>query len=97
MLERDVERRLVAKLKKLGIKHVKMTAIGQRGFPDRLILLPGGLVLWIELKAPGREGNLSANQDTVISMLNGLGHKVLVSSDANECILWILKNLDQDS
>ena len=94
MLERDVERRLVARLKKAGISHVKMTAIGRRGFPDRLILLPGSRVLWIELKAPGRENNLSAGQEAVIELLSSLGHRILVSSDPDQCMEWINANLE---
>lgn len=93
MLERDVERRLVAQLKKLGIKHIKMTPTAQRGWPDRLICLPGSRVLWIELKAPGKEGNLSPNQQVVHTKLLELGHLVLVSSNVEECLEFINANL----
>jgi len=91
MLESDVERKLVAKLKKLGIKHVKMSAIGRRGLPDRLILLNGGVSLFIELKAPNRKDNLSSNQILEIGALRALGFPVLVSCDAEECVKWILE------
>ena len=93
MLEKDVERRLVAQLKKLGIKHVKMSAIGQTGYPDRLIILPNKQVCWIELKAPGREGNLSARQKTVHTELRELGHSVLVSSNVEECLEFVNGNM----
>lgn len=89
MLEKDVERRLVAQLKKLGIKHIKLSAIGRRGLPDRMIMLPGAKALFIELKAPGREGNLSANQEAECSALRALGFHVLVSSSVEECLEWI--------
>ena len=91
MLERDVERRLVARLKKAGIKHIKLTSPGRRGLPDRQVFLPGGKSLFIELKAPGRLDNLSANQEKEISELQALGFPVLVSSDAEECMKWILE------
>lgn len=93
MLEKDVERRLVAQLKRLGILHVKMTPTAQRGWPDRLICLPGCQVLWIELKAPGREGNLSPNQELVHAKLKALGHKVLVSSDVKEMLEFVNGNM----
>ena len=91
MLERDVERRLVAQLKKLGIKHIKLSAIGRRGLPDRQIFLPGGRSLFIELKSPDRKDNLSTNQEMEISALRALGFPVLVSCDAKECVSWILE------
>jgi len=93
MLEKDVERRLVARLKKLGIWHVKMTPTAQRGFPDRLLVLPDSRVLWIELKAPGREDNLSANQVQVQAKLQALGHLVLTSSSVEECLEFIHANM----
>jgi hypothetical protein len=94
MLEKDVERRLVAQLKKLGILHVKMTPTAQRGWPDRMLCLPGSRVLWIEFKAPGRENNLSPNQIIVHEKLRKLGHHVLVSSSVEECLRFINGNLD---
>lgn len=93
MLEKDVERRLVAQLKKLGILHVKMTPVAQRGWPDRLLILPNNQVLWIELKAPGREDNLSANQVQVQAKLQALGHLVLTSSSVEECLEFIHANM----
>lgn len=92
-LERDVERSLVAQLKKLGIAHVKMTPTGQRGYPDRMIILPNSRVLWIELKAPGREGNLSPSQSVIHARLRALGHLVLTSSSVEECLEFINGNL----
>ena len=93
MLESEVERKLVAKLKKLGIKHVKMAGVSQRGWPDRLILMPDRRVLWIELKAPGREKNTSPHQDAVHAMLRERGHLVLVSSSVEECLEFINANI----
>ena len=93
MLERDVERRLVAQLKKLGFLHVKMTPVAQRGWPDRMIVLPNRQVLWIELKAPGRESNLSPNQEIVHAKLRERGHLVLTSSSVEECLEFINANL----
>jgi Holliday junction resolvase len=89
MLEKDVERRLVAQLKKLGIKNIKLSAIGRRGLPDRQIFLPGGQALFIELKSPDRKNNLSVGQAHEIEELRQLGFPVLVSSDAMECVAWI--------
>jgi hypothetical protein len=87
--EAQVSTKLLRKLSVLGIKSVKMNPTSQRGFPDRLLILPNGRVRWIELKAPGREKNLSAHQESQIAQLRALGHHVLVSSNADECIEWL--------
>lgn len=89
MLEKDVERRLVAQLKKLGIKHIKLSAVGRRGLPDRQIFLSNGRALFIELKSPDRLNNLSEGQKKEIEELRTLGFPVLVSCNAMECIEWI--------
>lgn len=88
-LESQVEAALVRKLRARGIKHIKLSAIGRRGFPDRQLFLPGGRSLFIELKAPSRLGNLSPNQAQAISELRSLGFPVLVSCDVDECLRWI--------
>ena len=94
MLEKDIEAKPVRRLKALSILHVKMTPTAQRGWPDRLICVPGCRVLWIELKAPGRESNLSPNQVIVHAKLRALGHLVLVSSSVEECLEFINGNME---
>lgn len=47
-----------------------------RGWPDRIVPLENGEVLWVELKRPG--GKLSALQAKVHNDLDKLGHKVYV-------------------
>lgn len=89
ILERYIERKLVKELRTRGIKHIKLSAISQRGYPDRLIFLPKGRAVFIELKAPGKELNLSENQRTSILTLQSLGFPVLVSSNVEECLRWI--------
>lgn len=54
MLERDVEKALVRAVKKRGGLAVKFISPGMSGFPDRIILFPGGKIAFIELKAPGK-------------------------------------------
>ena len=46
-LERDVERYLIRRVEEIGgicLKH------GQNGWPDRIVMLPGGKLYWVELK-----------------------------------------------
>ncbi|ODA08711.1 VRR-NUC domain-containing protein [Paenibacillus polymyxa] len=53
MLESRIEKRLQEKIKKRGGLALKFVSPGQRGVPDRLVLLPGGRMIFVELKRPG--------------------------------------------
>ena len=55
MIERDIERYLVRQAKSLQGEVRKVMYIGHRGAPDRLLMLPAGVLVWIELKAPGKK------------------------------------------
>ena len=55
MLERDVERALVRRVESLGGTCEKFTSPGRRAVPDRLITMPNGAIVFVELKAPGKK------------------------------------------
>ena len=55
MKEKYIEQKLVTAVKKLGGICPKFTSPGLDGVPDRLVLLPGGKMAFIELKAPGEK------------------------------------------
>lgn len=55
MLERDIEQYLVRRIKKLGGMAEKFTSPGRRSVPDRIVTLPGGRIVFVELKAPGKK------------------------------------------
>lgn len=57
MRESEIEARLVRGVKEAGGLCYKFVSPGNPGVPDRLILLPGGRILFVELKTPG--GKLS--------------------------------------
>lgn len=48
--ESKLERKLVQNCKKAGYKALKFVPTFANGYPDRVVLYPGGLV-WVELKA----------------------------------------------
>ena len=53
--EADIERYLVAQVKKIGGRAYKFVSPGNAGVPDRLVVLPYGVSYFVELKAPGRK------------------------------------------
>jgi len=55
MREKTIESKLVKAVKNLGGLAPKFISPGLDGVPDRLVLLPGGKIAFIELKAPGKE------------------------------------------
>lgn len=76
MLERDVERYLVKRIKDAGGKAYKWVSPGNSGVPDRIVILPGGRVAFVELKAPGEKPR--ALQEAQMRVLEKLGCLVLV-------------------
>ena len=63
-------------LNRVKIPCVKFVPDGKVGMPDRLILLPGGRVIWAELKTKG--GHLEEIQKLQHQRLRQLGHAVRV-------------------
>ena len=55
MLEKKIEQKLVKAVKKEGGICPKFVSPGMDGMPDRLILMPGGRMAFVELKAPGKK------------------------------------------
>ena len=55
MREKTIEAKLVQAVKNMGGLAPKFISPGLDGVPDRLVLLPGGKLAFIELKAPGKE------------------------------------------
>ena len=53
MREKYIETKLVKAVKSMDGLAPKFVSPGLDGVPDRLVLLPGGKIAFIELKAPG--------------------------------------------
>jgi hypothetical protein len=55
MLESRIEALAVHRcLNELGVRSLKLNVTGDRGWPDRLFFIPGGVPLFIEFKQPGQ-------------------------------------------
>lgn len=75
-MEKQIEKHLVEAVEQLGGLCVKFPPLFFRGFPDRIVLLPGGAVVFVETKAPGRRPRLI--QRKVHDRLRRLGFQVEV-------------------
>lgn len=85
--ERDIERWLRRKIESKGGVAMKFTSPGNDGVPDRIAILPGGQVWFIELKVSGEEPN--AIQCWQIERLQKLGCSVAVIAGMEQARSWI--------
>lgn len=76
-LEKDVERALVRLVRQHGGLCLKWICPGWGGVPDRILLLPGGRALFVELKRP-QGGRVSELQKKWQEWLCGLGFSCLI-------------------
>ena len=77
MREREIEKILVAEVKKLGGRAYKWVSPGNDGVPDRIVILPGETPYFVELKS--ESGRLSALQAVQIDRLRSMGQAVFVA------------------
>ena len=76
MREAELEDILVTEIRKSGGRTYKWVSPGNSGVPDRIVLLPAGKIIFIELKAD--TGKLSAQQKIQINRIQSLGQDVRV-------------------
>lgn len=79
MLERFIEQKLVARVKREGGLCPKFVSPGSDGWPDRLVLMPGGKIAFVELKATGEKPRPLQLQRH--AQLRDLGFSVFVVDD----------------
>ena len=70
--EKEIEKKLRKMVKKYGGRCEKWVCPGCSGVPDRILLLPGGKVMFVETKRP-KGGRYSALQDKWRDWLLALG------------------------
>jgi Holliday junction resolvase len=87
--EAAVERELMRRVQALGGVCEKVRCSGRRGCFDRLVVLPGARVYFVELKRP-RGGRLSAHQRQWAQQFAALGVAIVVlrnSADIDALLL----------
>ena len=83
--EAKIERAVVAKMRAIGVKVIKLDTSSETGWPDRIVLIPGGRPLFIEFKRPGG-GVLSPKQGHIIGWLQAIGYDVQVHDNVKEAV-----------
>lgn len=78
--ETKIESRLRKKVESLGGAAYKFISPGRSGVPDRLVILPGDRIYFLELKAPGKAPRPLQRHE--ISRLQKLGCDVRVIDSA---------------
>ena len=76
MLEKQIEERLKKRAKEAGGLAAKWVSPSMSGVPDRIVFLPGGKIIFVELKRPGEKP--TPLQNRIIEMLRELGADVRV-------------------
>lgn len=76
MLEKRIEQRLGRLLQQRGVLFYKFVSPGRPGVPDRIAVLPGGRVIFIELKTD--TGRVSKLQKYELERLHQQGAYVYV-------------------
>jgi hypothetical protein len=88
--EKVIEKRLNAEVKSLGGWSLKLLCQFVTGLPDRLVLLPGGVIFFAEIKSTGKKP--TKIQELVHERLRRLGFTVYVI-DSLEQLNQILNTL----
>lgn len=84
MYESAFEQNVCKFIKSLGGKAYKWVSPGTAGVPDRICVLPRGMVIFIETKRPGVSDGLRVRQKKEIDRLKGLG-----------CLVWRISDMDE--
>jgi hypothetical protein len=87
MKERDIEMYLRDRVKALGGIAYKFVSPGHAGVADRIVLLPGGVVWFVEVKAP--DGRMSPLQRLFAARMAELGMNYRVVWSREDVDVWL--------
>lgn len=93
-LEKDIEKKLRKAVENHGGVCLKWVCPGWAGVPDRIVLLPGGRVYFVETKRP-KGGRLTRMQEWWLTRLKAMGFKAHIVWNKKDLDLFIL-NLEEE-
>ena len=79
MRESRIEQQLCHVVREVGGIAIKLASPSYAGLPDRMVLLPGGHIGFVEVKAPGKKPR--ALQVMRLEYLSRLGFRAFVLDD----------------
>lgn len=88
--EKDTEPYLCEQVRQLGGRAYKFISPGCAGVPDRIVILPGGHIFFVETKSEGRTS--TALQRKIQRELRKLGCTVYSDIDTKQKVNAILRN-----
>ncbi|USL89241.1 nuclease [Bacillus phage vB_BceS_LY1] len=83
--EKQIENYLKRKFESIGSIVLKFTSPGQAGVPDRLIILPDGFTIFVEVKC--KTGRVAPLQQHWVDKINKQG--------ANAHFVWSYEDVDK--
>lgn len=84
MREAQLEQKMKTEVEARGGMFLKWVSPGFTGVPDRIALLPGGRIVFVEVKRPGEKDGRSPRQRRVAFQLKGLGFDVIRAASLEE-------------
>jgi len=87
MLESAIEKKVCDYARKHGWLVYKFTSPQHRGVPDRIFISPGGSILFVEFKAPGKKP--TPLQERELKKLEDHGCDAMWFDDADKAISHI--------
>jgi hypothetical protein len=88
--EKVTEAYLMDEIKKLGGKAYKFVSPGETGVPDRLCILPGGKVFFVETKSEGKESTPKQKQQQ--KRMSDLGCRVYSDVDTKARVREVIRD-----
>lgn len=80
MLEKEIEKKLIRPIRSMGGLCLKFETPGFTGVPDRIVLLPGSHIVFVETKQPGKKER--PRQLLVQGLLRSMGFVVYSTVDS---------------
>ena len=94
MLEKQIEAKMGQMLRRRGALFYKFVSPGQPGVPDRIIVLPGGRCVFVELKT--EIGRLTRIQDWQLEQLRQHGAEVYVIKGWEQACALVLTLFEEE-
>lgn len=84
MLESGLEQKIRLFVQNHQGRAFKWVSPGETGVPDRICVFPGGKIVFVELKRPGRKDGASPRQKKILSLLAKLGFHAWLINDFDD-------------